>query len=967
MSSRIPFPAPPARLVGRRRELGRFTTSRRQAGDGHGHALLVRGPAGIGKTSLLAAALRDAAADLPRPGRILTAAAGRKDANTAYGIVRELFAPLDLAGAAGESLLSGSARFARHALTTDTEAQAPAVSSYAVQHGLYWLAATLATPGPLILAVDDVQWCDESSLRWLEFLVRRAGDLPLLVVLAQRSGTAAAADGTLAEIAGAHGTRTLDLGPLPLDAVAELIPEPLVTPDGLFARTCLAETGGNPLLLRRMLGELTRARTGGEPLSLSSLAGSGRAVLATSTLDRLSAPTRAVAMAVAILGDDEPGLLAKLAEVPGGVVSAALETLQAHEILLDGTREFVHELVRAAILDAGGAGEPARWRRRAARLLSDAGRPAEEVAGHLLLLPELDESWMAGIMREAAKSATGRGAPGTAARYLKSALACTSVRGLRVPETPAGGEVPDVSAPADIGLLLELAAALAPAEPVAAFELLERARELAGDVREQARIAVRLGMVALAVQRAPEAVTVLHDVAGRLDERLGEPRSVADAGLRTMVESMLLITGLDERATVPAALARVREQPTPAGDDPAECQLLGMRAAARALEGDSAATAAAEAFRALRVDPVGLGGWAALGAGLALQLADELKPAQDALARLIEYASGAGDAWTYCLAQCTRAMFWHWAGDLTEAGADAQVSFDLAQQESWGETTTMPRIALATVLVPRGEAARAEELLDGITRPRLDRFALEYHWYLMARAQARAALGDPEGALRHLRTCRDSLAEAGMANPVFAPWWLESACLLAELGRAAEGRELAEHGQALAARWGTPRAVGMGLLAAGVTTGGTAGVELLEEAVRTFEGGPGPREHQRAQYLLGKALLARDDRKGAREHLRRAADGCTRTGERLLLDATRTALLAAGGRPGPQGGSALDTLTGSERRVAGLAAGGDGNRAIAEALFVTVRTVEMHLTSVYKKLNVTGRAELAAALARRDV
>lgn len=340
--------------MGRRRELARFTASRRRAEDGDGHALLVRGPAGIGKTSLLAAALRDAAADLPEPGRILTAAAARKDANTAYGVVRDLFAPL----APEESLLRGSARFARHALSTDAAAPAPAVSSFAVQHGLYWLAASLATPGPLVLVVDDVQWCDESSLRWLEYLVRRAGDLPLLVVLAQRSGTAA--DGTLAEIAGAHDTRTLDLGPLPLDAVAELIPEPLATPDGLFARTCLAETGGNPLLLRRMLGELSRAQAGDEPVSLSSVAGSGRAVLATSTLDRLSAPTRAVAMAVAVLGNDEPDLLAKLAEVPGAVVSAALETLQAHEILLDGTREFVHELVRAAILDAGGAGEPAR-------------------------------------------------------------------------------------------------------------------------------------------------------------------------------------------------------------------------------------------------------------------------------------------------------------------------------------------------------------------------------------------------------------------------------------------------------------------------------------------------------------------------------------------------------------------------------------------------------------------------------
>src|SRR5262249_40732718 len=120
--------------------------------------------------------------------------------------------------------------------------------------------------------------------------------------------------------------------------------------------------------------------------------------------------------------------------------------------------------------------------------------------------------------------------------------------------------------------------------------------------------------------------------------------------------------------------------------------------------------------------------------------------------------------------------------------------------------------------------------------------------------------------------------------------------------------------------------------------------------------------YARAEHLLGRALLTRDDARDARAHLRRAMDVATRCGCRTLATEARDLLVAAGGRVHRPVGSALDLLTGAERRVAALAGDGLTNRQVAESLFVTVRTVELHLSTVYRKLGIAGRAELPAAL-----
>ncbi|MER7970879.1 LuxR C-terminal-related transcriptional regulator, partial [Streptomyces sp. NPDC096080] len=151
-------------------------------------------------------------------------------------------------------------------------------------------------------------------------------------------------------------------------------------------------------------------------------------------------------------------------------------------------------------------------------------------------------------------------------------------------------------------------------------------------------------------------------------------------------------------------------------------------------------------------------------------------------------------------------------------------------------------------------------------------------------------------------------------------------------------------------------------LAVGAATPGPAGTERLRGAVTLLESSPARAHHARALLLLGRAVLADGEVREARDHLREAVGLARRSGCVALARQAREDLVAAGGRMREITASPLDMLTGTERTVAGLVASGAGNREVAESLFVTVRTIELHLTSVYRKLGVNRRADLTEAL-----
>ncbi|MFK4265878.1 helix-turn-helix transcriptional regulator [Streptomyces milbemycinicus] len=944
----------PVTLIGRADELAALRDHAEAARSGRAGLVILSGPAGIGKTTLLHAFVNGGAC---QGMTVLHGRCGEVVTNAGYGGVRALFGSLGLTeagdGGVHESpLLKGSAGRALPALRPAPAEEEPgtAATVYPVLHGLYWLTVNLTARGPLVLVLDDAHWCDERSLRWIDFLLRRADDLPLLVVLAQRTEAEPAAPGALADIAAQSRSTAIRLEPLTDDGVGEMVGRVFPTPDHVldtaFVERAAAVSGGNPLMLAKLLSELRSMGASPDEKSLGAVAEVGQGVVALSVralMGRLAPWVRDVATAIAVLGEEGGEHVGALAGVPVALVEEAVAVLRGAEVVAPDRVDLAHDVVRSAVLDSSATEELGELRARAALLLSDAGRPAEEVAGQLLLVPVVDQPWMRRVLREAAAGAETRGAPEAAIRYLYRVLEAE---------------------PHSVSARAQLARSLAEINPPEAIALLAEALELAEDVRVRATLAVQFGFVCLTVQQAPAAVRVVGEVLDALEAELGsDPHpDPADRELRALVQSVLLITGCDEKATIAAVRGRFARMAAPAGDTPAQRQTLAMMSVLTAMDGRSAERAVRQARRAQRVSDAASGTLPLIFSAFTLGLADDAQGSLEALDLSLRYSQENAAVWTYVLGLSTRSVMLHTMGEIPDALADAQTAVEIIAEERWSGNVTMPQTALATALVDRGEPEQAEALLERIARPNLDGFVMEYHWYLMARARARWALGDGETALGLFLDCGRSLEETGITNPAFAPWWAEAACLLAERGRPEEAGDLVEWGAGLARRWGTSRALGLAALARGVTTQGRPGVELLTESVALLSRSPARAEHARAEYLLGGALLEAGDQRGAREHLRTAADLAWRCGALALAREARRRLVASGGRMREITTSPVDLLTGMERTVANLAAAGAGNREIAESLFVTVRTVEMHLTGVYRKLSVSQRAELGAAL-----
>ncbi|MFE3602225.1 ATP-binding protein [Streptomyces sp. NPDC059142] len=937
-------------LVGRARQMEALARHAAAARSGRPRLVLVDGPAGVGKTALLRAAV---AADGPFAGMtVLYGGCRAVDAATGYSAVRALCGRLGLTSRKGRTspLLDGGARRALPALVTDpADPDNPGAApdnTFSVLQGLYWLAVNLMAEAPLVLVLDDAHWCDERSLRWLDFLLRRADGLPLLVVAAHRTEAGLAAPDALADLAAHHLPDPLRLGPLDASEVAELTAGlfPGRRPEPAFVGRLVSVTGGSPLEAVRLLRDLRSAGLGPDEEGARRIAEAGGKVVAASVHGVLAGQpgwVREVLLALAVLGDEDTAYLAALAGLSALHVEEGVEILGQAGLVQAGRREPVHDLVRAAVLDRLGATGVARLRLRAARLLSDIGRSPEETAAQLLAVPGPGDAWTTSVLRAAATQAEQRGAPEAAARYLE-----------RVRE--ADPDDPDV--------LTRLGKALAETDPKRSVGLLHEAHTLTTDVRARTATAVQLALTCLSVQQSPDGARVLTEALDDLDAELGTDPEPADRELRTLAESALLIVGADEKSTLPDVLRRTAGITPPPGDTPAQRQQLAMLGVLAAVDGHPAAESVRRARRALRAPGVPLGPWSLLPASLALSLADENRAADAALETVLRGSRDTAAVWTYVLALSTRSLYRLENGAVADALADAQTSLEILGQERWGDSAVTPHTAYAAALAERGEVARAEESLTAIKRPRLDRFAWEYHWYLMAHGRVRAVGGDPEGALEAFRACGDSLDAAGLRNPVFAPWWLEAACLLGGLGRTAEAREAAAYGAPLAELWGTPRALGYAALARGAATPGPAGVALLRRAVALLESSPARAHHARALLLLGRATLAGGSVREARDHLREAVGLARRGGCVALAREARQDLVDAGGRMREITASPLDMLTGTERTVAGLVASGAGNREVAESLFVTVRTVELHLTSVYRKLGVGRRADLTEAL-----
>jgi DNA-binding CsgD family transcriptional regulator len=235
----------------------------------------------------------------------------------------------------------------------------------------------------------------------------------------------------------------------------------------------------------------------------------------------------------------------------------------------------------------------------------------------------------------------------------------------------------------------------------------------------------------------------------------------------------------------------------------------------------------------------------------------------------------------------------------------------------------------------------------------------------ISRANLRFAQQRMEEALRDLIAVDEISQALGYRTSVATLLWARTRAPLALLALGnrddARRRAIAELDRARA--FGLPRPLGVALRTLGVVEGGGAGIELLRESVSALEGSPGRLEHARALIDLGAALRRANQRAQARLPLREGLELARRCGALAVAGRAREELLATGERVAPVTLIGPESLTPSERRVADMAARGLANREIAQALFVTVKTVEAHMSHVLSKLDITSRRELKEALA----
>lgn len=941
-------PADGSELLEREAELAALAGLLAAASEGRGRLSLIEGPAGIGKTRLLGEVRERARAQ----GMIvLWARGGELERDFGFGIVRQLLEPA-LARAEPperEALFDGAARLAEPVFaTTPGEDEGGGDPTHAVLHGLYWLVANLAERSPLLLAIDDAHWADEPSLRFLIHLARRLDGVRAAIALVTRTGEEARRPGLLRSLVSEARPPVLRLEPLSEVAVKGVVRGALGDEAGpMLWLACHEATGGNPFLLTELLEELRReARRAGDisPVAVRGLAPARIATALLLRVGRLGRSAPALTHALAVLGARaDLADAAELAELDVAEARALAASLVEAAVLEPGEPlRFVHPIVRTAMYEDMPAGDRALLHARAAQLLAARNGAPDSIAVHLLACDPAGDPVRVATLREAARGALARGAAETAVRYLRRALA-----------EPA----PESARP---GLLLELGSAAARAGEADGIERMREGFDLAIDPRTRAAGGLELGAALLwGARMVDESVQVL--------ERALESADEAELAIR--IEAVLLMCGVTTASARERVADRLREARGRVERLPPEvARVLVPPVATDLVITDGTAAGASELAKRALADDFLLreqvendlpllypAVWVLIHAG---QLDAAEAALRDAAAKMTARGSPLGLA----MASAFDAFARHRAGELASAEAAARSSLELPAEADWGIANPIAAAALAAVLVERGDLEDARALL-GRLQDGFDPDVMPSQALRESRAKLRMAEGDPRGALEELLAIarwEDTWKLPGGVVP--APWRSAAALAHAALGEADAARALALEEVALARRFGAPRPVGVALCCLGLLETGERGIELLEEAVQTLERSGDRLEHARALVTWGSALRRAGRSRDARARLAEGMDLAHRCGATVLVDRAHQQLTRAGARPRRVALSGRDSLTPSELRVAEMAAEGMTNKEIAQGLFVTLRTVEMHLSNAYGKLEIRSRRDLPRAL-----
>ena len=930
-------------LLERSDELALIDSALADARTGHGRFVVVEGPAGIGKTALLAAARATAAES---GMHVLRSRATEMETNFAFGVARQLFEP-PLAKASKlerADLLQAAAGVAAGMLRLPGATEGPPSPgvdpSFAILHGLYWLCANLAAAGPLCLVVDDAHWADAASLRYLAFLLTRLEELDAALVVATRPREADTEVELLTTVTTDPSADVIRLAPLTRAAVAQLLEAGLGrAPDPAVVDTCLVVTHGTPFLVRELVTALSEGGIGIDAQTV------GRSIHL--RLGRLPEHAGRLARALAVLEQSDLLQAARLADLEEPEAADAADLLATTGILESGRPlRFVHPIVRSGIYSELSSAERARGHRRAAELLSKQPGAHEHVAKHLLVSEPAADGWVVERLLEAARAARQQGAPESEAVFLRRVLA--------EPPPPGGRS----------GLLLDLGMAEASAGLAGWPEHLQQAVDAAPNAALAAEAAMVLAHALSRAQRYTQAVAVLDRASSALDSGHSE--------LALQLEAAAVLPALNDPVTAPSVALRGERLRERAASDPATPpEVLASAAFVSILANEPAEIGADLATRALLAQdsagPVSDSGpWFSFAAWFshttfALLLAERYAQLRPLLDASIAEARVTGDGGRLAVGLRDRGWLALGRGDLSAAEGDARTALAATELPAPPMYRVMNGSLLIKVLVDQGKLDDAEQALAPLDPEAGSGFATA--WGLrFARGRLRVAQGRVAEGLEDFLGLGVDLTRAVVTCPSYLPWRSEAALALIALGDRESAERLAEEELELARAFGAPRALGVAKHAVGVVAGGDRGALLLREAIEAFERGDARLERARALADLGALQRRRNRRTEARELLRESLDAAHRSGAKLLAERADTELRATGARPRRVVLTGLDSLTASEGRIAELARQGLSNREIAQMLFITTRTVEGHLTSVFRKLRVDSRDELPAAL-----
>lgn len=928
------------RLLDRAAEIELLEATVRRAAARTGGVVVLEGASGLGTTALLDHAARDAAAagcairrapltplDRDHDGRVLRTLleAPARDASDVLQ-QRLRHGP---AAAAAAWLLDGAA---------------PAGGRVAVARGLFWLVDALAEEAPLVLLVDDAHWADRGSLALLCGLAQRVEDTGLLLILganATQPGAPADLLGLLASAPAAHVRR---LAPLSAEGAVELVARAAPAAPTWLLREVASGAGGVPWLLTE-LGRQLAADDAGTlvpgNVSTAPVTHAGRVAVRV-RLAALSWTHREVASTLAVLGSTPPvGLRAALAGVEPASVVHAEHALRAVGLVEADGGGYVHAFVGAAVLADLDPAERERLHREAARLLSAAGAPAEEVAAHLMRCgPQADPEVSAALVSAATEAADG-GRPVQVVDSLERALL---------------EHAPDV----DRGRLLALLA-------TAAFDagrddVPPRLREALGvslDAEARADVLTRLATAQVGDGVADPGLPGLLDEEGRPEDGREPPAAMRAASL----DALMLLPGREDERF--AHIASLRHGP---GGDPADRHAAAVHAAWLMTEqgrsdAEGAAALVAEALADGRLLADVARRTAYHLAVRVLVMTDHHDAAEEAIAALRHEAAQRGSHGLAAGAGWYSAELALRTGRPLEAVRHAQGVLDGP--------------ARPTVMT-RGAAQVLVRALSDCGRPDAARDVLNAHarWADLGEqsgtglrfAAARLALaeGDYPTALEGAQEAGRLRLEQGRTNPSWTPWQSTAALALSHLGRRTEAVVLADDELRRAERFGAPVAIVVALHARAVAEQDNAArVALCERALDVASRTSARLDTVRVQLELGNTLIRQGTRAAARDALRPAFAVADAAGAAELAARAHRELVASGLRPRRAAIDGAGALTPRQRQVCGLAAGGSTNVEISQALFLTVKTVETHLSASFRLLGVERRAGLGAALALR--